>query len=102
MSDEQKKNLWGGRFTGEADPDFSEFNSSFAFDRRLFAADVRASIAHCDGLARAAVLTAAEAEQIRSALNQILELGRSKANYFDEAKSEDVHSFVDYRLVEMI
>jgi len=102
MSDEQKKNLWGGRFTGEADPDFSEFNSSFAFDRRLFAADVRASIAHCDGLARAAVLTAAEAEQIRSALNQILELGRSKANYFDEAKSEDVHSFVEYRLVEMI
>ena len=102
MSDEQKKNLWGGRFTGEADPDFSEFNSSFAFDRRLFAADVRASVAHCDGLARAAVLTAAEAEQIRSALNQILELGRSKANYFDEAKSEDVHSFVEYRLVEMI
>ena len=102
MSDEQKKNLWGGRFTGEADPDFSEFNSSFAFDCRLFAADVRASVAHCDGLARAAVLTAAEAEQIRSALNQILELGRSKANYFDEAKSEDVHSFVEYRLVEMI
>jgi len=102
MSDEQKKNLWGGRFTGEADPDFSEFNSSFAFDRRLFAADVRASVAHCDGLARAAVLTAAEAEQIRSALNQILELGRSRANYFDEAKSEDVHSFVEYRLVEMI
>jgi len=102
MSDEQKKNLWGGRFTGEPDPGFSQFNSSFAFDRRLFAADVRASIAHCDGLARAAVLTSAEAEEIRSALNQILELGQSNANYFDETESEDVHSFVEYRLVEMI
>jgi argininosuccinate lyase len=102
MSDEQKKNLWGGRFTGEADPGFSEFNSSFSFDRRLFEADVRASVAHCNGLARAAVLSAAEAEAIRSALNQILELGRSEANYFDEAASEDIHSFVEYRLVEMI
>jgi argininosuccinate lyase len=102
MSDEQKKNLWGGRFTGETDPGFSQFNSSFAFDRRLFAADVRASIAHCDGLARAAVLTSAEAEEIRSALNQILKLARSKADYFDETESEDVHSFVEYRLVEMI
>jgi argininosuccinate lyase len=100
MSD--NKNLWGGRFAGETDQGFSEFNSSFGFDRRLFEADIRASLAHCDGLARAAILTPAESEEIKSALNQILELGRSKATYFDEVASEDVHSFVEARLVEMI
>jgi len=102
MSDELNKNLWGGRFEGEADPDFSEFNRSFGFDRRLFEFDVRASIAHCCGLAAAGVLTANESEQIASALTTILERGRFNAGYFDELAAEDVHSFVEARLVEMI
>ena len=38
--------LWGGRFSGESDKTFAEFNNSFNFDLRLFGADVRASIAH--------------------------------------------------------
>jgi len=102
MSDEQEKNLWGGRFAGETDPGFSAFNSSFAFDRRLFEAEVRASLAHCDGLAQAAVLTATESDRIKSALKQILELGQSNPTYFDDSRPEDVHSFVEARLVEMI
>ena len=102
MSEIPNKNLWGGRFTGEIDRGFSEFNSSFAFDRRLFEVDVRASIAHCNGLAGAGVLTTAESEEIKSALNQIMGLGRSQANYFDDLAAEDVHSFVEARLVEMI
>src|SRR5258708_39952571 len=102
MSDKQNKNLWGGRFAGETDPGFSEFNSSFAFDRRLFEVDVRASIAHCDGLAAADVLTTAESERIRSALKQIMEFGRSQSRYFEDIAAEDVHSFVEARLVEMI
>ncbi len=59
MSD--SKNLWGGRFTGEADRGFVDFNRSFGFDRRMFAADVRASVAHCNSLASAGVLTGEEA-----------------------------------------
>lgn len=102
MSEKRNKNLWGGRFTGEADPGFAEFNCSFGFDRRLFEVDVRASIAHCDGLTSAGVLTTDEAEQIKSALTNILEHGRVKPGYFDEVAAEDVHSFVEARLVEMI
>src|SRR6266850_2216463 len=102
MSDIPNKNLWGGRFTGETDRGFAKFNSSLAFDRRLFEADVRASIAHCDGLAGAGVLTIAESEKIKSALSQIMDLGRSQANYFNELAAEDVHSIVEVRLVEMI
>lgn len=102
MNDKQNRNLWGGRFKGEADPGFAEFNRSFGFDRRLFDVDVRASIAHCDGLAGAKVLTAAEAEKINSALTTILDRGRTTPGYFDEQSAEDVHSFVEARLVEMI
>ena len=102
MHDGQSQNLWGGRFTGQADRGFAEFNQSFSFDRRLFHADIRASIAHCEGLLSAGVLTSAEAEQINSALNQISELGKTNPSYFDELPSEDVHSFVEARLVQMI
>jgi len=98
----QDKNLWGGRFKGEADEGFARFNRSFAFDRRLFSADVRASIAHCDGLAGAGVLTASESEQIKSALTALLERERTDGNFLDDLSAEDVHSFVETRLVEMI
>ena len=91
MSEKTAANLWGGRFTGATDSGFEEFNRSFGFDRRLFPADVQASIAHCDALVGAEVLTAAEAQQIHSALQEILEQGQSNPNYFKEA-AEDVHS----------
>ena len=67
MSEKTSKTLWGGRFTGEADPKFAAFNRSFNFDRRLFEVDVRGSIAHCDGLLGAGVLTSGEAAQIQRA-----------------------------------
>ena len=96
------KNLWGGRFTSGADPSFAEFNSSFSFDRRLFEADVRASVAHCNGLVGAGVISVDEAAKIKIALQTILEQGQAGGNYFDEMESEDVHSFVEARLVELV
>ncbi|MDX6303074.1 MAG: argininosuccinate lyase, partial [Blastocatellia bacterium] len=102
MTDKPNRNLWGGRFKGEADPGFAEFNRSFGFDRRLFEVDVRASLAHCDGLAAGGVLTARDSEQIKSGLLTILEHGRTDAGYFDQIAAEDVHSFVEARLVEMV
>ena len=102
MSEKPTKNLWGGRFAGEADAKFARFNQSFGFDRRLFEVDVRASLAHCDGLLGAGVLTQAEAENIKSGLAQVLERGQSNRDYFDELPSEDVHSFVEARLIELV
>ncbi len=49
--------LWGGRFTEKPHETFAEFNDSFRFDRRLFAADVRGSIAHAGGLLRAGLIS---------------------------------------------
>ena len=98
----ETKNLWGGRFTGEADARFVEFNRSFGFDRRLFAADVRASLAHCEGLREAGVLIAEEARRITAGLETILRQAAEDAEYFDTADAEDVHSFVEARLVELV
>src|SRR3984893_18042050 len=98
----EPKNLWGGRFTGRVDAGFLEFNRSFEFDQRLFAADVRASIAYCAGLAGAGVLTDEEAEQITGGLKTVLHRGLSEPGYFDELHAEDVHSFVEARLVELV
>jgi argininosuccinate lyase len=98
----ESKNLWGGRFKGEADSAFVEFNRSFGFDRRLFSADVRASLAHCEALSGAGVLTAAECDLIRNALETIRKRAETDASYFDELQSEDVHSFIEARLVQLI
>src|SRR5436309_2279392 len=100
MSD--NKTLWGGRFSGETDQAFAEFNQSFSFDRRLFEVDVRGSVAHCDALVSANVLNEGEANQIKSALAELLEAAKATPDYFDQLPSEDVHSFVEARLVQMI
>src|SRR5215831_1005917 len=102
MANEKEQHLWGGRFKGEADPAFAEFNRSFGFDRRLMAVDVRASIAHCEALVTAQVLTPAEGRQIQSGLQSILESSKQVPGYGDELAAEDVHSFVEARLIALV
>ena len=102
MTEQKANNLWGGRFTEAADSGFARFNQSFSFDRRLFEADIRGSIAHSAGLVSAGVLTVEDADRIESAFAQILASGKSDPKYFDELASEDVHSFVEARLVELL
>lgn len=93
--------LWGGRFTGKADETFAEFNDSFRFDKRLFTADVRASIAHANGLLRAGILTEDENAAITGALRTMLDLAFGDPAYMN-SEAEDVHSFIESRLVELI
>ena len=97
----KSQNLWGGRFSQQADPSFTTFNNSFAFDRRLFAVDIRASVAHCNGLAAAGVIAREEADKINAGLQTVLEHEDDGA-YSDQIASEDVHSFVEARLVEIV
>jgi len=96
----ESKKLWGGRFQGKTDPDFAAFNNSFGFDRRLFAVDVAASLAYCRALEGAGVLAPEEGSAIRAALDTILN-NSSDEKYFNDANAEDVHSFVEARLIEL-
>ena len=94
--------LWGGRFTGKPDETFAEFNNSFRFDRRLFVADVRASIAHANGLMNAGVLTDKEEAMIRNGLGALVDQAQKDASFFDSSDAEDVHSFIEAKLIELI
>ena len=88
--------MWGGRFTNKTDPGFAAFNNSFRFDRRLFEADIAASIAYSQALENAKVISTEEGNQIRQGLQKILENGCA-----DDPHAEDVHSFVEARLVDL-
>jgi argininosuccinate lyase len=95
------KKLWGGRFTEKPHETFAEFNDSFSFDRRLFAADIRASIAHAGGLFRAGLVSAEESEAMIGGLRQLLADSTIDPEFFS-SKAEDVHSFIEAKLVEAI
>ena len=95
------KTLWSGRFDGAPDRAAFDFGASFAFDRRLFEDDVAGSLAWARALARAGVLPPDDAAQIETALGQLLALGRSDPASVT-GPDEDVHSFVERRLVELL
>lgn len=94
--------LWGGRFTEGPHKTFAEFSDSFRFDRRLFAADVRGSIAHTGALARAGVITREEADLMIGGLTQLLTDAAIDESFFGSADAEDVHSFIEARLIDAI
>lgn len=96
--------LWGGRFTGEIDQFFAAYNASFRFDRRLIFADLQACAVQARALGRAGVLNDSEVESIVAGLARITELA-AEPGYLDRpefAATEDVHSFIEGRLVELI
>ena len=82
--------LWGGGFTESLDGILERYCASFAYDRRLLAADVAANRAWIEGLREAGVLPAGEAERLDAALRRVGETAIP-----DEADFEDVHSYVE-------
>ena len=93
--------LWSGRFDGAPDQAAFDFGRSFPFDRRLFEDDVTGSVAWVAALADAQAISRADAAVITEALGQMLEEGRRDPSSVD-GPDEDVHSFVERRLVERI
>ena len=96
--------LWSGRFEGDPDAALVAFGRSFGFDRRLFEDDVRGSRAWAAALARAGVLTAADAAAIESGLADVLSRGSDETffNSTEAQEDEDVHAFVERELIARI
>jgi argininosuccinate lyase len=93
--------LWSGRFDVAPDPAAFEFQVSFGFDRALFEDDVTGSLAWAEALGAAGVLSRQDAAAIRKGLEEILEEGRKDPAYV-AGSDEDVHSFVERKLVEKV
>jgi argininosuccinate lyase len=93
--------LWGGRFSEPTDAFVERFTASVSFDQRLYAADIRGSIAHATMLAKVGILTADEKQQIIEGLGAIkedIEAGR----FVWSIKLEDVHMNIESRLTDRI
>jgi argininosuccinate lyase len=102
QSDTRMPHLWSGRFDADPDRDVFEFGASLRFDRRLFEDDVTGSMAWAEALGRAGVISLHDVTAIVSALEELREAGRWDAGFFDDAHDEDVHAFVERRLVERV
>ena len=93
--------LWAGRFHKELDDKVNDFNSSIAFDSRMFREDIAGSMAHAAMLCRQGVLSQEDGRAIRDGLAGILadiEEGRLAI----DPTAEDIHTFVEGELTTRI
>lgn len=95
------KKPWGGRFTQETDELTEEFTASISFDKRLYRYDIRGSMAHCEALAKAGIISANEKGTILKALKEIEgEIENGKFPF--STQREDIHMHIEQRLLEKI
>ena len=93
--------MWKGRFAGETSDLVLRLGESVSFDWRLYAHDIRGSVAHSKALVRAGILTAEEQSRIESGLRDIL--GEIEAGKFEfRVDLEDIHMNIESRLTERI
>src|SRR5258706_3746379 len=93
--------LWGGTFSEAPDALAYRFNASLDFDQRLWAADIRGSLAWAGALARAGVVPAAEVAAIQAGLRQVHAEFAAGAFAFVPT-DEDIHTAVERRLGELV
>lgn len=87
-----------GVFSAGADQRLERFTESISFDHRLYAHDIRGSIAHAEMLAAVGILTDGEREQIITALVEIE--GEVKAGRMEfRQELEDIHMHVEQALI---
>jgi argininosuccinate lyase len=93
--------MWKGRFEKETSNLVQQFGESVSFDHRLYAHDIRGSIAHAGAQVRAGLLTNEEFTQIKEGL---LSIQRDiEAGTFQwQIALEDVHMNIEAELTRRI
>ena len=91
--------MWAGVTSGETAQIADDFNSSIAFDSKMYKQDIAGSMAHAAMLATKGIISDEEAEVLISGLQGIsddLESGKLKI----DPTCEDIHMFVEQVLTE--
>ena len=92
---------WGGVFAEATDRRVEKFTESVSFDRRLYAQDIRASIAHAEMLAKVQLISTAECQQIEQALNAIRhEIEQGQFEF--RVELEDIHMHIERALIDRL
>jgi argininosuccinate lyase len=93
--------LWGGNYEAGPDAVFWELNKSFSFDRRLVREEIAASRAWVRALGRCGAIRGDEAATLERGLDEVRAKVDADPSYLD-VDLEDVHSFVEERLGEIV
>ena len=93
--------LWGGRFQKNTDKKVDDFNSSIRFDQRMYAQDIRGSIAHAKMLGKQGIIDMADSEKIVKGLLDVLaDIENDRVEFLIDA--EDIHMNVEKLLTDKI
>ena len=95
------KMMWAGRFSKEVDSRVNAFNSSIAFDARMYKHDIMGSIAHATMLGEAGIIPKEDSETLIKGLEEVLsdlESGKLEIN----PEAEDIHMFIESVLTERL
>jgi argininosuccinate lyase len=99
--DKASNQMWGGRFASGPDAIMEEINASIGFDKKLYAQDIRGSMAHATMLAAKGIFRGEDKDKIVEGLNTILSEIESGQFEFSR-KLEDIHMNVEARLAALI
>ncbi|WP_269622070.1 argininosuccinate lyase [Prochlorococcus marinus] len=92
---------WSDRFEEGLNPFIDSFNASIEFDFVLLQEDLDGSIAHARMLAKTGIISSKEASDIELGLEKI-RLEASKGTYKPDSQDEDIHMFVERRLISLL
>ena len=95
------RDLWGGHFSSGPAPLMEQINASIGFDKRLYAQDIRGSIAHARMLAHSGIISEEDCDAILMGLETIqdeIEQGR----FAFSTELEDIHLNIESRLTDLI
>lgn len=93
--------LWDARFKKVADHRLNDFNSSISVDHRMYAQDIKGSIAHAHMLGKQQIISMEDVAQIEDGLLAIkadIESGK----LLIDPNAEDIHMFMETELTKRI
>jgi argininosuccinate lyase len=93
--------MWAGRTQGTTDKLADDFNSSIRFDCKMYAQDIKGSMAHAAMLGAQGIISQNEAETLIDGLQGVLDdLDCGKLDF--DMSCEDIHMFVEQVLTERL
>lgn len=93
--------MWAGRFSKEVDSKVNAFNSSIAFDARMYKQDIAGSIAHATMLGEQGIISMSDSLELIGGLKEILADIESGKLEFDP-NAEDIHMFIEAELTQRL
>ncbi len=93
--------MWSGRFSKDLDSIADDFNSSIHFDSRMYAQDIKGSLAHASMLAKQGIISDSDFDLIADGLESILaDIDAGKLAI--DMRAEDIHMFIEGELTKRI